>query len=291
MAPASRPAESWSEASVGPCSVTTGTLNRSGRAPYLRLLARDSALAWVKLPLISAWPLLMMPFTVGAEMTLPSRTIANCFCWPVSWLFWFAICWVTLAKTFRALLLNVRLTVHCTFCWFGGVAAALFRSVPSMSADDRSSLSPFSSQVSSGSLGLSLTGGSDFPAAGQVNLLNFCSHALPGLSCHLSGSPTGAPAAVAPDAPAAAEGTALGSALSGAVGVAVAWPLEDAFGDAFGLAVAVPLSAARSPEESARPLGLAEPCGLAVSVPLGDAEPSGEAEPLGEAAPLGDPEP
>ena len=38
----------------------------------------------MKLPLICAWPLVIRPSMVGAEMTSPSRTIANCRSEPTS---------------------------------------------------------------------------------------------------------------------------------------------------------------------------------------------------------------
>ena len=140
----------------------------------------------MKLPLISAWPLGIALLTVGAEMTLPSRTIANCFCWPDSELVWLAIAWVTFAKILRASLLNVRLTVHCTFCWLGGVACALLSWVPSMSGVESSSLLPSSSQVISGLVLSSLTGLVG-PFLGQVNVENFCSQGCPGCPARRAG--------------------------------------------------------------------------------------------------------
>ncbi len=167
MAPAMRPAESWSAASVGPSSVTTGTVNFSGSAPYFRLLARVCASVCEKLPLISAWPFGITPLTVGAEITLPSSTIANCFCCPVSALVWLAICRVTSAKILRAVLSKVRLTTHWT--WFCGMpASALFSWVPSIRAEDSSSLLPSSSQVTSGCDLTSLTGAAASLPVGQV---------------------------------------------------------------------------------------------------------------------------
>src|ERR1700750_1535946 len=118
----------------------------------------------------------MGELTVGAEMVLPSRTIANCFCCPVSWLVWFAIAWVTFANTLRAALSNVRFTVHWTFCWFGGVASALFSCVPSINGVDSSSLLPSWSHVMRGFVLSSLIGLLAWPFFGQLNWANFWSH-------------------------------------------------------------------------------------------------------------------
>src|SRR5690349_1350283 len=277
MAPAMRPAESWSAARVGPSSVTTGTVNRSGSAPYLRLFARVCADFWEKLPLISAWPFGITPLTVGAEMTLPSRTIANCFCCPVSGLVWLAICRVTSAKVLRAVLSKVRLTTHCT--WFCGMPASAFLSwVPSISAEDSSSLLPSLSQVTSGWFLLSTTGAAACLPVGQVNAANFFSHLVPGLSIHLSGWSTGAPAGFACGV---ADGAAVGAALDDADALA------DGDFDGFALSACTPPRTA-----GARPLGVAvgDGFGPAEGAFDGDglAEPEGDAEPLADG--LGEPE-
>ena len=76
--PAVMPAVSWSPASDGPTVSTLKSENETGSAPYLRLVARLLAEAWVKLPSIWASPLVISEFMVGAESTWPSRTTANC---------------------------------------------------------------------------------------------------------------------------------------------------------------------------------------------------------------------
>src|SRR3954447_18948976 len=296
MPPAIRPAASWSEASVGPSVVTTGTLNFSGSAPYFRLLARFCASVWVKLPLISAWPLGMTPFTVGAEITLPSSTIASCFCCPVSWLVTLAIVRVTVAKVLRATLSKVRFTTHWTCC-AGMPAVALFSWVPSMSAADRRYLLPLSSQVTSGRDLMSATGGVTWPFGGQLKFENFLSHTAPGSSIHFSGWSTGAPLAVTC-------GPFGGAALAAPVGSAEA--LADGFGDVaagaegLGDGLAPGLSARISPEDRALPFGVAlglalvDALGVTLVLFFGAAGPEalddalGEAEPLGAAEPLGD---
>ena len=84
--PAMMPAVSWSPASEGPMVSTVGSVsNDSGSAPYLQAVGQAlGATAWVKLPLIWAWPSGIRPFMVGAEITWPSSTIANCFSVPTS---------------------------------------------------------------------------------------------------------------------------------------------------------------------------------------------------------------
>ena len=73
------PAESWLPASDGPTVSTGGSVsNGIGSAPYFRLVARLSASASVKLPVIWALPSVISAFMIGAEMTSPSSTIANC---------------------------------------------------------------------------------------------------------------------------------------------------------------------------------------------------------------------
>ena len=53
------PALSWSPAREGPTVSTLKSENETGSAPYLRLVARLLAEAWVKLPSIWAWPLVI----------------------------------------------------------------------------------------------------------------------------------------------------------------------------------------------------------------------------------------
>jgi hypothetical protein len=60
-------------------SVVGSFSNAIGRAPNWRLVARLWADSSVKLPLICASPFGMTPSMVGAEITWPSRTTANCF--------------------------------------------------------------------------------------------------------------------------------------------------------------------------------------------------------------------
>src|SRR6478736_636830 len=110
MMPAVMPAESWSPASEGP-TVSTEVPPCSkaiGRAPYRRLVARLLALDSVKLPLICALPFGITPLNVGAEMTLPSRTTANCSCEP-------AMARERSAKTCLPSPPRVRSTCHCTW--------------------------------------------------------------------------------------------------------------------------------------------------------------------------------
>ena len=49
--------------------VAVSVVNEIGSAPYLSWLASAVALSWVKLPLISAWPLVITACEVGAVMT------------------------------------------------------------------------------------------------------------------------------------------------------------------------------------------------------------------------------
>jgi hypothetical protein len=77
MAPAIRPARSESAPSVALIDSACDLSNVSGRAPYLRMLARSSASDWVKLPLICAGPGIRS-WICGADWTTPSRTIATC---------------------------------------------------------------------------------------------------------------------------------------------------------------------------------------------------------------------
>ena len=76
MPPASRPALSCSEPSVGETVSASCCWKVSGSAPYLSTLARSSACDWVKLPVIWVWPLIV-PWMAGAEIVLPSSTNAT----------------------------------------------------------------------------------------------------------------------------------------------------------------------------------------------------------------------
>ena len=72
------PAESWSPASEGPTVSTVGFRSKLiGSAPNFRLVERLLASDSLKLPLIWAPPLIRWD-AVGAEMTTPSSTMANC---------------------------------------------------------------------------------------------------------------------------------------------------------------------------------------------------------------------
>src|SRR4029079_3567498 len=130
-------------------------------------------------------PLGITPLTVGAEITLPSSTIANCFCCPGSGLVWVAMARETSGKVLRAAPPKVRLTTHCT--WFCGMpASAFFSWVPSMREADSRYLLPSWSQVTSGCDLLSSTGAAALLPVGQVYSVNALSHLVPGLSIHFS---------------------------------------------------------------------------------------------------------
>src|SRR6476661_2055585 len=184
MMPAVMPAESWSPASEGPTvSTEVPPFSKAiGRAPYRRLVARLLALDSVKLPLICALPFGITPLNVGAEMTLPSRTTANCSCEP-------AIARERSAKTCLPSPPRVRSTCHWT--WPCGMPAlALCRSVPSIAAGDRRYLVPASlpvPQVTSGLVASSSTGLFD----GQLNLLNSVTAAGSGFLMNASAADAG----------------------------------------------------------------------------------------------------
>lgn len=88
IAPASRPACSWSVPSAAVTVVTLCSWKESGSAPYDSMLARLWASSCVKLPEIWAWPPVMDWLTVGLETTWPSRTMPNSFCGRVFWASW-----------------------------------------------------------------------------------------------------------------------------------------------------------------------------------------------------------
>ena len=119
MMPAMMPARSWSAPRVAETLDTSETSKASGRAPYFKTLASWVADCWVKLPEISARPPgngLARPD--GAEMTSPSRTMANRF---------WGGCFAgdgrssPLRRPGLPSALNSRLTTHCT--WFCGTPA------------------------------------------------------------------------------------------------------------------------------------------------------------------------
>src|SRR3954454_7797169 len=157
MAPAIRPAVSWSPPSVADTSCTSPASNVSGSAPYLRTLARLVASDWVKLPVICAWPPTIGPlFSPGAETTSPSRTMPNRFCGSVSW----DSRRVVSANFFLPSPVKLRSTcqppVEMPWLLVSRPADADFTSVPSTSAGPRMYFSlPSSRQVTSGLLGLS----------------------------------------------------------------------------------------------------------------------------------------
>src|ERR1022692_5315515 len=75
------PAVSCDAPSCGEIEVVDGGTNASGTAPYLSTLVSEVAWACVKPavpgPVISPLPVGIGPLTCGAEITLPSSTIAN----------------------------------------------------------------------------------------------------------------------------------------------------------------------------------------------------------------------
>src|SRR6476659_719434 len=182
--PAVMPADSWSPASEGP--IVTAWVppfsNAIGRAPYRRLVARLLALASVKLPLIWASPFGITPSNVGAEMTAPSRTTANCWFEP-------AIDRDRSAKTCLPSPPRLRSTCQLTpFC--GMPALAFFRSVPSIAAGESRYLVVASlptPQVTRGLVGSSSTTLRD----GQLNLLNSVTAAGSGLVMNASADAAG----------------------------------------------------------------------------------------------------
>ncbi len=135
--------------------------NVSGSAPYFSELARSVADSWVKLPEISAWPLVIGLLTTGADSTCPSSTMANGRFCPFS-------AWVTVEKVSVPSPSSSSDTTHCGF-WLGGTAFASVRLVPSMTAGLSRYLAPWSSQVMSGLSGLSLTSAAASASSGQVN--------------------------------------------------------------------------------------------------------------------------
>ncbi len=80
MMPAMMPARSCSPPRVAETLLTSETSNARGRAPYFKTLASSVAVFWLKLPVICARPPGMASLTEGAEIDLPSSTMANRFC-------------------------------------------------------------------------------------------------------------------------------------------------------------------------------------------------------------------
>ena len=126
--PAMMPARSCSPPSVAETLLTSETSKASGRAPYFSVLASSFADFWVKLPVISARPPGIGFSTRGAEIAMPSSTIANWFCGGC--LAERAVVAVSNSRPPSAL--NSRFTCHAMpFC--GMPAAALASWSPSIS--------------------------------------------------------------------------------------------------------------------------------------------------------------
>src|SRR4051794_12815054 len=127
MMPATMPARSWSLPRVADTLLTSEMSNASGSAPYFRTLARSVAVCCVKLPEICAAPPGIAVLTEGAEIDLPSRTIANRFIGSVL----VASARVAFSNCVEPSALNCRLTTHSIpFC--GMPALALVSWLPSM---------------------------------------------------------------------------------------------------------------------------------------------------------------
>src|SRR3954453_6669517 len=127
MMPAMMPACSWSPPRVADTLLTSEMSKASGSAPYFRTLARSVAVCWVKLPEIWAAPPGIAVLTEGAEIDLPSRTIANRFIGSVL----VASARVAFSNWVEPSALNCRLTTHSIpFC--GMPALALVSWLPSM---------------------------------------------------------------------------------------------------------------------------------------------------------------
>ena len=77
MRPARRPLCSWLLPRVDEIWLLLCTVNPIGSAPNLSWSARTFAVAWVKLPVIWGFPLVITALVVGAEITRPSSTMAN----------------------------------------------------------------------------------------------------------------------------------------------------------------------------------------------------------------------
>src|SRR4051794_25073028 len=132
--PAVMPAVNWSPASDGPI-VTMVVLSLSkliGRAPYFRLVARLLASDSVKFPVICDVPSAITDSKNGAEMTWPSRTMANVLDWSP------AIACDSVRSTSAPWLFSWMPTDHCTAPWVepGALAVADEISVPSIKAGE-----------------------------------------------------------------------------------------------------------------------------------------------------------
>ena len=125
-----------------------------GRAPYFRLVARLFASVSVKFPLIWDVPSAITDSKYGAEMTLPSSTIAKVFDWSP------AIACESVRWTSAPWLFSWMPTFHWTCPWLepGAFAVAEEISVPSIRAGDSRYFCPWASQVTSGIVGSSTTG-------------------------------------------------------------------------------------------------------------------------------------
>src|SRR5690242_419540 len=164
--PAVMPAFSWSPASEGPIvwMVVFDLSKLIGRAPYFRLVARLLASDSLKLPVICEVPSEMTDSKKGAEITWPSRTIANVFDWSPAIacesLRWMSAPWLFIWSP----------TVHWTWPCDepGAFAEAEVMSVPSICAGESRYFWPWSSHVTIGMLGSPTTGFAGAPGGGQV---------------------------------------------------------------------------------------------------------------------------
>src|SRR3954454_18949707 len=154
--PAVMPSVNWSPASDGPIvwMVVLSLSKLIGRAPYFRLVARLLASDSVKFPVIWEVPSAITDSKYGAEMTWPSRTMANVLDWSP------AIACDSLRWMSAPWLFSWIPTVHWTWpCVLpGAFAVACEISLPSIRAGDSRNFWPWSSQVTIGMVGSSTTG-------------------------------------------------------------------------------------------------------------------------------------
>ena len=151
------PALSWSPASEGPITriVVLFLSNVIGSAPYFRLVARLLALDSVKLPVICERAVGDHALEVRRGDDLAVEHDREGPGWSP------AIACDSLRCTSAPWLLSWMSTVHCTWpCWLPGAPAdAEEISVPSIRAGDSRYLLLWASQVTSGRVGSSTTGG------------------------------------------------------------------------------------------------------------------------------------
>src|SRR3954451_8766583 len=254
MAPATRPALSWSPPRVALTSWTWPASKVSGRAPYLRTLARSVASDWVKFPVICAWPPTIGPLlSAGAETTRPSSTMPKRLSGSLCW----ASRRVGSANLGRPLPVKFRLTcqppVATPWLLLASPAEALLTSVPRTSAGPRRYFSvPSRRQVTIGFFG------SSAPGLRRSRCSVVVSEQSSRANCCCS----------APETPLAPlGGGTVAEALGLAAGVALGDGLEDEL-------------AAFTVRGIARPLVVLLGDGLADGVADGLAEPDGVAPPL-----------